>query len=115
MPLTEPDRTVMEIRELLVTTENKDHVVRVLKTRGMDEAEAEDLVRAIFKQNRWENRKSSLAAMLGSGVIVAMLLGVWFSTGRLFYIWLPLSGIACLWATVKFCTDSGSTIETDDD
>ena len=53
--------------------------------------------------------------MAGSGVIVAILLGVWFTTGRLFYIWLPLSGITFLWATVKFCTASGYEIETDND
>jgi len=115
MPLTETDRTVMEIRELLVTTQNKDHVVRVLKNRGMDESEARGLVQAVYKQNRWENRKTSLLAMLGSGMICAVLLVVWFTTDRLFYVWLPLSAIATLVAAVKFCTASGYQFEEDDE
>lgn len=115
MPITEMDRTVMQIRELLVTTQDKNQVVRVLKARGMEESEAHDLVQAVYKQNRWENRRASLLGMLGSGAIVVILLVVWFATNRLFYVWLPLSALAFLWATVKFCTANGYQLEEDDE
>ncbi|MSU58926.1 MAG: hypothetical protein EXS35_12300 [Pedosphaera sp.] len=115
MPLTELDRTVLEVRELLVTTQDRDKVVRVLKNRGMDEAEAAALVLAVYKQNRWENRKLSLFAAIGSGAIVAVLLVVWFTTGRLFYVWLPLAALACLWSTIKCCTATGYQLEEADD
>jgi hypothetical protein len=115
MPLTETDRTVIEIRELLVTTQDKDQVVCVLKNRGLDESEAHALVRAVYKQNRTENRKTSLIAMLGSGAVVVFLLAVLVTTGRLFYVWLPLAALAFLWATVKFCTATGYQIEAADE
>jgi hypothetical protein len=115
MPLSEMDRVVIEVRELLVTTQNKDQVVRVLKNRSLDESEAHDLVQAIYKQNLWDNRKTSLFAAIGSGAIFVGLLVVWFTTDRLFYVWLPLSGIAMLWAIIKCCTASGYQIEESDD
>ena len=115
MPLSESERTVIEIRDLLADTQDRDKVVRVLKHRGMDEAEARALVQAVYKQNRSANRQLSLVAMLGSGAVVLLLLGVLVSTGRLFYVWLPLSALTCLWATVKFCTATGYQIEEGDD
>jgi hypothetical protein len=115
MPITEMDRLVMEVRELLVTTQNKDQVIRLLENRGLDETEARDIVLGIYKQNLWENRKTSLFAAIGSGAIFIGLLIVWFATDRLFYVWLPLSGIAMLWGIVKSCTASGYSIEESDD
>ena len=115
MPITQMDRLVIEVRDLLAEMQNKDTVVRVLTRRGMAEDEARDLVYAIYKQTRWENRKMSLAGMFGSGLLVVILLVVWFATGRLFYVWLPLSALAFLWATVKFCTASGYDFEESDD
>ena len=105
---------MIEIRELLVTTKNKDQVVRVLKHRGMDEAEARSLVLAVYKQNLWDNRKTSLWAACGSGAVFVILLGVWLFTGQLFYIWLPLSGLSMIWFIIKCCTASGYQIEEDD-
>jgi hypothetical protein len=115
MALTPTERAVMEIRELLVTTQNKDQVVRVLKHRGIDEDEARSLVLAVYKQNLWDNRKTSLWAALGSGTVFVILLVVWFATGQLFYIWLPLSGLSMTWFIIKCCTASGYQIEEDDE
>ncbi|MSU58927.1 MAG: hypothetical protein EXS35_12305 [Pedosphaera sp.] len=67
MAFTEMDRTVIEIRELLAKTQDKDKVVRILITRGMDEAEAHDLVYAIYKETLSFNRKSALWATIGCG------------------------------------------------
>jgi hypothetical protein len=115
MPVTDMDRLVIEVRELLVTTKNKDQIVRVLENRGMDSVEARELVQGVYKQNLWENRKMSLLAAIGSGAIFVGLLIVWFATDRLFYVWLPLSGIAMLWGIVKCSTASGYSIEESDD
>lgn len=115
MPLTESDRAVIEVRDLLADTEDKDKVARVLMHRGMEESEAHALVQAVFKQNRSANRQKSFIAMLGSGAVVVALVLVWIFTERLFYIWLPLSAVALLWATVKFCTATGYRIEDEDE
>jgi hypothetical protein len=114
MSLTETDRLANEVRELLYKTRNKEQVTRVLQGRGMDPDEARQWVRAIHKDNLWTNRKTSLGAIIGAGLVVVILTAIWIFTGRLFVVWLPLSVIALLWGIVKFLTASGYEIEDDD-
>lgn len=51
------DRTVLEIRELLRQTRNRDAVVHVVEKRGMEPADAQELVYSIHKANLSANRK----------------------------------------------------------
>ena len=115
MAITPTDQLVIESRNLLAETKNKDAVVRVLLHRGMAQDEACAMVDAIYKQTRWENRKAALVGMAGSGVVVVSLLAVWIFAGRLFYLWLTLAGLTFLWSTVKFCTASGYDFEEQSD
>ena len=113
LPLSNSDRAVIEVRELLLTTKDKEKVVRILINRGVDEAEARALVHAVRKANLATNRGSALLPMLGSGVVAVILLCVWVFAGRLFYIWLPLAAGSFIWFAVKFFMASGYEVEAD--
>jgi hypothetical protein len=113
MNFTDADRAVIEVREMLTKYRNKDAVTKTLHNRGMDAQEARDFVYSIHKANLSVNRKSSLATVVISGGIFAILVAIWVSTGRLFVVWLPISGIAMLWGLVKFFTASGYEVESD--
>lgn len=115
MPITEMDRLVAEVRELLASTKDKNAVLKVLRHRGMPADQAEEIVRAVFKQNLWDNRKTSLGMAVVSGLIAAGLIVVWITTDRLFYIWLPISLLAMLWGIIKCLTATGYEIEEGDD
>src|SRR6185295_17635769 len=100
MSFTEMDRTVIEIRELLCKTKNKDGVVRIMKTRGMDETEAQDLVYAIHKEILWTNRKSALWATIGSGTACLILTIVSIATHFLIgavVVFAAITAIGALW------------------
>ena len=116
MSFTEMDRTVIEIRELLAKTQNKDGVVRIMKTRGMDEGEARDLVYAIHKEILWANRKSALwatiacgSAFVGLGIAV---LATHFLLGALVVI-TGIVGLGAMWGAVKLITASGYELDED--
>jgi hypothetical protein len=116
MAFTEMDRTVIEIRELLAKTKNKDQVVRIMKTRGMDEEEGRDLVYAIHKEILWTNRKSALWATItcGSGFLVLAIVVVasHFIMGSLVVI-TGIVGLGFLWGAVKLFTASGYELDED--
>ena len=116
MSFTEMDRTVIEIRELLAKTQNKDGVVRILKNRGMDETEAHDLVYAIHKQILWTNRKSALWATIGCGTACVVLSIIVLATRGLvgaIVIFAVLTLLGALWGAVKLVTASGYELDED--
>ena len=114
MPITDADRLVVETRDLLAQHGDRKMVVRVLRTRGMDEAEAAEFVKRIYKQNLWENRKSALGIALAGGAGVLVFGAILIFAHRLFLLWLPLSALTCGWGIIKCLTCSGYEIENDD-
>ena len=115
MPITEMDRLVAEVRELLASTKDKAAVVRVLQHRGVAPESAQELVQTVYKRNRWENRKTALGAAVVSGLIAVGLVVVWIATDRLFYVWLPIAALAAVWSTIKCLTASGYELEDSED
>jgi hypothetical protein len=116
MPFTEMDRTVIEIRELLAKTQNKDGVVRLMKTRGLDESEAHDLVYAIHKEILWTNRKTALWAAIGSGILCLVFAIIAIVTHFLIggvVIIAVVAAFGALWGAVKLLTASGYELDED--
>jgi hypothetical protein len=116
MPFTEMDRTVIEIRELLAKTRNKDQVVRIMKTRGMDEQEAHDLVYSIYKEVLSVNRKSSLLAAIGCGAGFLVFGVASLATAFMVPVLVIITGIVFLgflWGAVKLCTANGYELDED--
>jgi hypothetical protein len=116
MAFTEMDRIVIEIREFLAKTKNKDQVVRIMKTRGMDEGEAHELVYAIHKEILWTNRKAALWATIGCGTGFLALgiasLATHFLIGALVVVTVVV-GLGALWGAVKLFTASGYELDED--
>ena len=116
MAFTEMDRTVIEIRELLCKTKNKDQVVRIMKTRGMDEGEAHDLVYAIHKEILWSNRKTALWATIGCGsgflLFGAISVASLGFAGPVVVVAIILL-LGTLWGAVKLFTASGYELDED--
>jgi len=115
MSFTDEDRLVLQVRELLAAQRNKDVVVNYYVNQGMDPAEAREMVYSIFKENRWENRKTALGILIGGGIGTTVFVGIFLSTGRLFYIWLPICAVAFLGGLAKFIMASGYEVEAEDD
>ena len=115
MSFTDEDRTVLQVRELLATQRNKNVVVNYYINQGMAPDEAREMVYSIYKENRWENRKTALGIMIGGGIGTAIFVAIWLGTGRLFYIWLPLCAIGFLSGLAKFLMASGYEVSADDD
>ena len=115
MSFTDEDRRIIEARELLFKQQNKDAVVNYYVNRGMDPDEAREMVYSIYKENLWENRKLALGTMIGGGLGTGIFVSIYLSTGRLFYIWLPLCALALLVGVAKFLMASGYEMKTEDD
>jgi len=107
------DRNAALARELLAKHRNRKAAIITLTNQGMDGEEAAGLVQAIYKENLSSNRKSFFVTMIGGGMGTAIFLGIYFGTGRLFYIWLPLCGISFLYGLVRFLTASGYEVDPD--
>jgi hypothetical protein len=115
MAFTDEDRRIIEVRELLYKQRNKDAVVNYYVNRGMDPDEAREMVFSIYKENLWENRKMALGTMIGGGIGTTIFVGIYLSSGRLFYIWLPLCAIAFLVGVAKFIMASGYEMNVEED
>ncbi|TAL01258.1 MAG: hypothetical protein EPO07_08635 [Verrucomicrobia bacterium] len=115
MNFTDPTNTVATVRDLLAQKRDKKFAAGVLQKRGMDEEDARELVQQIFKENLSTNRRASLGFIFGGGLVTAIVLGVFFTSGRLYYVLLPFSGIAFVWGLIKFLTASGYEVEPDSD
>ena len=116
MSFSPMDRTVIEIRDFLAKTQDKDKVVRVMQTRGMPPDEARDLVYAIYKENLSSNRKTSLAGLIGCGFVTVLAGGALIAThgliGALGVVAL-IALLGFLWSLVKFLTAKGYEVEQD--
>jgi hypothetical protein len=121
----EADRTVLEIRELLAKTRNRDAVVRLMSGRGMPPEEAHGLVYSIHKANLSANRKSSFWLMMsgGTGIIIS-LLAILMTSGQatsrsararaivILVIGIPAVG-SLLWGFASFVMASGYEVDED--
>ena len=110
------DRTVLEIRELLRQTRNRDGVVRVIQNRGMEEADAQELVYSIHKANLSANRKGALYKMIGSGVVLALMLLILLGAHRIspvLLIALLASGAGFIWGFAGFVMANGYEVDPD--
>ncbi len=123
MSFTSADRAVLEIREMLRKTRNREAVIRVIAQRGMEEETARELVNSIHRATLSANRWSALGAAWVGGIGVTLSLLVFFLSadslsGRRLSIaavgvGLPISAVALLWGLVKLCTASGYEVDED--
>ena len=110
------DRTVLEIRELLRQTRNRDAVVHVVEKRGMEPADAQELVYSIHKANLSANRKGALYKMIGSGAVLAIMLLILLGAHRIsatLMIVLLVSGAGFLWGLAGFLMANGYEVDPD--
>ncbi len=109
-------RTVLEIRELLRQTRNRDGVVNVMEKRGLEPAEAQELVYSIHKANLSANRKGTLYKMIGSGAVLAILLLIVLGAHRIsagLAILLLVSAGGFLWGFAGFVMANGYEVDPD--
>jgi hypothetical protein len=110
MTLSTAKRAYLDTKRLLATEKNLESVARTLQTRGMKADDAQDLVEQVFRDNQAENRKRALFKMLGSGALLVIFVGIFLSSGTLFYIILPFAAISFLWGMVGYLTASGFVV-----
>lgn len=108
------DRKVLEIRELLRQTRNRDAVARLMENRGLEDAR--ELVYAIHKANLSANRKGALYKMIGSGAVLALCLLILLGAHRIgtgLVIVLVASGGGFLWGLTGFIMANGYEVGPD--
>jgi fatty-acid desaturase len=75
--------------------------VKNLVRKGMPKSQAEQLVAAVYKDIKWEMRKVHLWKVIGSGAILAILGAIALFSGRVFFIWIGLAGLAFVYSLVQ--------------
>ena len=75
---------------------------RRLVRQGVPEAEAREMVITVYRQMKWEMRKTHLWKLIVSGLVTAGLALVFLLTGRLYFIWIGLSGFSFLYSLYQF-------------
>jgi putative exporter of polyketide antibiotics len=115
-------RTILEIREILRQTRNRDAVVRLMQNRGMEETDAHELVYSIHRANLSANRKGALYKMIGSGTMLAVTLLILSVTHRTLganrinaalVIMAAISAGGFLWGLSGFIMANGYEVDPD--
>jgi hypothetical protein len=91
----------------LQETKNPEKVKRFLVAKGLDEARADAAVDQVHGALKSAIRKKALLKMIGSGVVLGIFLAIYFSTGHLFFIIIPIAGFGFLWGLAQFIFAAG--------
>lgn len=75
---------------------------RNLVRRGVSETQAAAMVKEVYKDLKWQMRKIHLWKVIGSGLLLLGLVLVMLFTGRIYFIWMGLAGIAFLYSLFQF-------------
>ena len=113
MAMSDADRVYLNAHNILSQEKSKDKAARVLKSRGMPEGQARELIDQIFKDNQAANRKTAYGKIGLSAASLVLFGGIFVFTGRLFYIILPLAAIGFLWGLITALTADGFDIAVD--
>jgi hypothetical protein len=105
------ERAFLDARNLLSQERSKAKAARILQSRGLSVSQATELVDEVFKDNIRTNRRSAIAKILMSAGSLVLFGAIFFFTGHLFFIILPLAGIGFLWGIIKAMTASGWEID----
>ena len=94
------DELITFIADKLREGEKVERITKMI--RGMQPAQARDLVLKVHGAMKWEVRKQAFWKMLGSGVLLAIFGGIFLATGRLFFIIIPFALAGFLWGAIQF-------------
>jgi len=93
------EELIVFIADKLREGESVDRVTKMI--RGMQPAQARDLVLKVRSAMKWNVRKQAFWKMLGSAVLLVIFGGIFLATGRLFFIILPFAVAGFLWGAIQ--------------
>lgn len=95
-------KTYNAILSDLISSKGPKGPTRNLVRRGVPEAQAAMMVGLVYKDLKWQMRKVHLWKVLGSGAVLAFLALVLLFTGRVYFLWIGIAGIAFLYSLFQF-------------
>ena len=87
------------IADKLREGESIDRITKMI--RGMQPAQARDLILKVRGIMKWEVRKQAFWKMLGSLVLLLVFGGIFLATGHLFFIIIPFAVAGFLWGAIQ--------------
>ena len=89
-----------EIVRMLRDHRKVDQIVKALRSQGLKEFEARELVLQVRSQLRWQIRKAGIIKIVVSLVILLVTLPFIF-TGIIFYVAIPFSLLGIIWGIIQ--------------
>jgi len=89
-----------EIVRMLRDHRKVDQIVKALRSQGLKEFEARELVLQVRSQLRWQIRKAGIIKIVVSLVIFLATIPFLF-TGIIFYVAIPFSLLGFLWGIIQ--------------
>ncbi len=99
-----------KVHRVLKQSKNKNKARDRILEEGVNEMDANRIVDYVYSDNIKSNRKLGVYYFLGAGLGVIALLLVWAATDRLYYILLPIAGIAVIMGFVQMLFPSGYSV-----
>lgn len=100
MPTKISGQLLGEIVRMLRDHRKVDQIVKALRSQGLKEFEARELVLQVRSQLRWQIRKAGIIKIVVSLVIFLVTIPFLF-TGIIFYVAIPFSLLGFLWGIIQ--------------
>jgi len=100
MPTKSNGQLLGEIVRMLRDHRKVDQIVKALRSQGLKEFEARELVLQVRSQLRWQIRKAGIIKIVVSLVIFLATIPFLF-TGIIFYVAIPFSLLGFLWGIIQ--------------
>jgi len=100
MPTKSNGQLLGEIVRMLRAHRKVDQIVKALRSQGLKEFEARELVLQVRSQLRWQIRKAGIIKIVVSLVIFLATIPFLF-TGIIFYVAIPFSLLGFLWGIIQ--------------
>jgi len=100
MPTKISGQLLGEIVRMLRDHRKVDQIVKALRSQGLKEFEARELVLQVRSQLRWQIRKAGIIKIVVSLVIFLATIPFLF-TGIIFYVAIPFSLLGFLWGIIQ--------------
>ena len=94
----------------LKSSHNKSKARSRILEEGVSEMDADRIVDYVFKDNIQANRRLGVYYFIAAGAGVIALLAIWALTDRLYYIALPIAGIAAIMGFFQLVFPSGYSV-----